>query len=95
VISYVKRRVEAMERRIGQVTHYFKRIGVAVLELSGGLMVGDVVHIQGYTTDFTQPVESMEIEHQKIQSAGPRAAVALKVIEHVRRGDLVYKVLEE
>jgi putative protease len=83
-----------MERNIGQVTHYFKRIGVAVLELSGGLMVGDIVHIQGHTTDFTQAVESMEIEHQKIQAAGPGAEVALKVIERVRRGDLVYKVVE-
>ena len=83
-----------MERRIGQVTHYFKRIDVAVLELSGGLMVGDVVRIQGHTTDFTQRVESMEIERQKIQSAGPRAEVALKVIERVRRGDAVYVVEE-
>ncbi len=83
-----------MERRIGQVTHYFKRIGVAVLKLSGGLKVGDVVHIQGHTTDFTQRVESIEIEHQKIQSAGPGAEVALKVIERVRRGDAVYVVEE-
>jgi len=82
------------EQRIGLVTHYYKRIGVAVLELSGGLKVGDMVHIHGYVTDFTQPVESMEIEHQQIQSVGPRAAVALKVIDRVRPGDAVYKVSE-
>lgn len=84
-----------MEKRIGQITHYFKRIDVAVLELSGGLMVGDVVRIHGHTTDFTQRVESMEIEHQKIQSAGPGAEVAIKVIERVRRGDVVYKIVEK
>jgi putative protease len=84
-----------MEKHIGQVTHYFKRIGVAVLDLSGGLQVGDVVHIQGRTTDFTQAVESMEIEHQRVQSVGPGADVALKVIEHVRKGDGVYKVLAQ
>lgn len=84
-----------MEKQIGWVTHYFKRIGVAVLELSGGLRVGDVVHIQGRSTDFTQQVQSMEIEHQKVQSVGPGADVALKVIEHVRKGDAVYKVAEE
>lgn len=83
-----------MEQRIGLVTHYYKRIGVAVLELSGGLKVGDLVHIQGYVTDFTQPVESMEIEHQKVQSVGPHAAVALKVIDRVRPGDVVFKVVE-
>jgi putative protease len=83
------------EKRIGLVTHYYKRIGVAVLELSGGLKVGDVVHVRGYVTDFVQPVESMEIEHQKVQSVGPRAAVALQVINRVRPGDAVYKVSQD
>jgi hypothetical protein len=84
-----------MEKQIGQVTHYFGRIGVAVLELSGGLKVGDVVHIQGHITDFTQEVESLEIEHQKVQSVGPGADVALKLAERARKGDAVYKVVEE
>ena len=84
-----------MEERIGQVAHYYNRIGVAVFELSGGLKVGDIIHIQGHTTDFTQRVESMEVEHQKVQSVGPGADVALKVIERVRKGDAVYKVIEK
>ena len=84
-----------MERRIGRVTHYFKRISVAVLELSDGLKVGDVVHIQGHATDFTQEVRSMEIEHQKVQSVGPGADVALKVIADVHERDGVYRVVEE
>jgi hypothetical protein len=89
------RRAKMMEKRIGRVTHYFKHIGVALLDLSGGLKVGDIVHIQGHTTDFTQPVESMEIEHQKVQSVGPGADVALRVNERVRTGDALYKVVEE
>jgi len=93
--SSTKRRTEMQEQHIGRVTHYYKRIGVAVLELSGGLKVGDVVHIRGHTTDFTQPVESLEIEHQKIQSVGPGAEIALKVIERVRKGDAIYKVMEK
>jgi len=84
-----------MEKHVGQIAHYFSRLGVAVLELRGGLKVGDVIHIRGHTTDFTQPVESMEIEHQKVQAVGPGAAVALKVVERVRRGDVVYKVTKE
>lgn len=84
-----------MEKRIGQVTHYYGRIGVAVLELSGELSVGDVIHICGRTTDFTQQVDSMEIEHQKVQSVGPGADIALKVVEPVRKGDALYKVIEE
>lgn len=84
-----------MEKRIGKVTHYYSRIGVAVLELSDELKVGDVVHISGHTTDFTQRVDSMEVEHQTVQSVGPGADVALKVVERVRKGDAVYKVIEE
>jgi translation elongation factor EF-1alpha len=84
-----------MEKQIGQVTHYYGRIGVVVLELSGGLKVGDVVHIRGRITDFTQEVKSMEIEHQKVQSVGPGADVALKVIDRAREGDALYKVVEE
>lgn len=91
----VQGRGKIMEKLIGRVSHYFNRIGVAVLELSGGLMVGDVVHIQGHTTDFEQAVESMEIQHQQVQSVGPGAEVALHVIERVRKGDAVYKVFKE
>jgi len=84
-----------MDIRIGKVTHYYNRISVAVLELTGELKVGDWIHIHGKITDITQRVASMEIEHQKIQSAGPGADVALKVIEMVREGDVVFKAVED
>jgi putative protease len=84
-----------MDIRIGKVTHYYDRIRVAVLVLYEELKVGDTVHIHGRTTDFTQKVSSMEIEHQKIQSAGPKAEVALRVVEPVREGDIIYKLTEE
>lgn len=82
-----------MEVRIGQVTHYYNRIGVAVLELVDSLAVGDTVHILGHTTDFTQQVTSMEVEHEKIEAASPGMDVAMKVQARVRKGDVVYKVL--
>ena len=84
-----------MEIRIGQITHYYNRIGVAVLELSADLKVGDMVHIMGHTTNFSQRVESMEIEHRQVQSVGPGVEAALKVVERVRQGDIIYKVTEE
>ena len=84
-----------MEKYIGKVTHYFTRIGVAVLELEEGLAVGDTIHICGHTTDFVQQVESLEVEHRKLQAAGAGADVALKVEERVRSGDNIYKVTDE
>jgi putative protease len=77
---------------IGKVTHYFTRIEVAVIELTGELRVGDRLRIKGATTDFEQTVESMEIEHKKVQVAGPGDSIGLKVRERVRPGDRVYKV---
>jgi len=80
-----------MDILIGKVVHFYNRINVAVLDLTEQLKVGDTIHIVGHTTEFSQTVESLEIEHQKVQSAGP-GEVALKVWEFVRRGDEVYKV---
>jgi putative protease len=84
-----------MDIRVGKVTHFYDRICVAVLELIGDIKVGETIRIHGRTTNITQRVGSMEIEHQKIQSAGPGAEVAIKVIEPVREGDIIYKVVEE
>jgi selenocysteine-specific translation elongation factor len=76
---------------IGEVTHYFNKIGVAVLNLSGEIRVGDEIHVTGYTTDFHQEVTSLQIEHQDVDEAHPGDDVALKVIERVRHGDQVFK----
>jgi len=84
-----------MDIRVGKITHYYDRIRVAVLELYDELKVGEMIHIHGRITDFIQQVDSMEIEHQKIQSAGPKAEVAIQVIEPVREGDILYKVSED
>ena len=83
-----------MEIRIGTVTHYFDRISVAVLKLSGELKVGDKILILGRTTDFTQTVTSMEIDHHKVEGVGKGMEVALKVADSVHSGDEVYKIIE-
>ena len=76
---------------IGKVTHYFGNIGVAVIELSDTLKVGDTIRIVGGETDFTQAVESMEVEHQKVEEAKTGESIGLKVEQKVREGYKVYK----
>ena len=83
-----------MDIRIGKVTHYYNHISVAVLELDGELKLGDVILFLGHTTEFTQEVTSLEVSHRKIHSAGSGMEVALKVESEVRKGDLIYKVVE-
>ncbi|TMF58627.1 MAG: translation elongation factor-like protein [Chloroflexi bacterium] len=81
-----------MEEQIGKVTHYFGQLGVAAAQLTGELKVGDQVRIKGHTTDFSQPVDSLEVEHQKVDQAGPGDRVAFKTKEKARVGDQVHRV---
>lgn len=79
--------------KVGRVTHYFDRIGVAVIELSGGLANGDWVRfVRKGEPLFEQEVTSMQIEHQPIRAARRGDVVALKVAQKVKEGTEVYKV---
>lgn len=77
---------------IGKIAHYFGNIGVAVIELSDTLKAGDNIRIIGGETDFTQTVESMEVEHKKVEEAKKGDSVGLKVDQKVREGYKVYKL---
>ncbi|MBM3124904.1 MAG: hypothetical protein FJZ87_07480 [Chloroflexi bacterium] len=84
-----------MELEIGNVTHYYNHIGVAVLRLRDGLKLGDMIHILGHVTDFTQRVSSMEVDHHTVVRVKPGEEVAVKVLEPVRVHDVVFRVVEE
>lgn len=79
--------------QIGSIRHYYSKIGVAVIDLTAKIAVGDTVRIKGVTTDFRQKVESMQIEHANVENAGAGQSIGLKVTDKVREGDLVYKIL--
>ena len=82
------------ERLIGTVTHYFKGPGVAVIHVTEGeLHQGDRIHILGHTSDFVEDVTSMEVEHEKVQTAGVGDEVAVRVIERAREHDQVFKIV--
>lgn len=83
------------ENEVGLVTHYFNNIGVAVIELSDVLKVGDKIHIHGHTSDFEQEVKSMQIEHKEIDEAKAGQTIGLKVDEHVRVHDTIYKITSD
>jgi len=78
--------------QIGKITHYYDHIGVAVIELSSSLNVGDTIRIIGGEADFSQNVDSMEVERQKVQTAKAGDSVGLKVSQKVRDGYRVYKI---
>lgn len=83
------------EERRGIVSHYYNKIGVAAVVLEGDLAVGDTIHIKGHTTDFTQKMESIQIENKNIERAKEGDDIGIKVKEHAREHDVVYKVMDE
>jgi len=81
------------KKLVGKISHYYGKIGVAVVEVSDKISVGDKISIEGIATNLQQTIESMEIEHKKIQMAKAGDAIGLMVKDRVREGDAVYKIL--
>lgn len=82
------------EEEIGRITHYFNKISVAAIELTGTLEVGDTIHVKGHTSDWTQNIDSMQIEHDSVEKAGPGDSVGIRVDAHAHEHDVVFKVTE-
>jgi len=81
------------EVRVGEVFQFFHKPGVAAVKLTeGGLKVGDKIHFLGHTTDFTQTVDSMQVDREPIQAAKAGDSIGVKVQDRVRPNDMVYRV---
>ena len=77
---------------LGQVEDYFAHVNVMALKLLAPVSVGNMIRIKGHTTDITQKVESMQIEHQPVQTASAGDSVGIKIADRARRTDMVYKI---
>lgn len=80
----------AEKKLIGKVTHYFGKISVAGIELSDAIKTGATISIEGATTAFEQPVDSMQIDNNTVSEAKKGDLIGIKVKDRVRVGDKVY-----
>jgi len=80
------------DTKIGTVTHYYDKIGVAVINVLAPIKVGDKIKISGHDKEFEQEIASMQVEHQNIQAAKKGNDVGMKMDQPVKDGDEVYKV---
>jgi translation elongation factor EF-1alpha len=79
--------------KVGKVTHYYDKIGVAVVELTADLAVGDRIKFtRGGEDMFEQTVESIQVEHNKIDSAKKGDTIGLKVDQPVKEGTEIFKL---
>lgn len=81
------------EKEIGTVTHYFGHINVIIIQLSDTLKIGDTIRVKGHTSDFTQKVDSMQIEHASVTEAKSADAVGIKVEQKSHPKDKVFKII--
>ncbi len=82
------------EEEVAVIIKFFSKPSVAALEIKGAVKVGDTLHYKGHTTDFTETVNSMEVDNNSVDEAKPGDLVGIKVKERVRENDKVYKVVE-
>ena len=83
------------EEQVGLIVKFFAKPSVAAIEVTGGgIKKGDLLRYSGHTTDFTEPVASLEIDNQSVEEVKAGQMVGIKVKERVREGDKVYKVVE-
>ena len=81
------------DKPIGVVTHYYSKIGVAIVKFNRDVKRGEEVHFKGATTDFLQKIESIQYDHKDLEVAPKGREVGIKVKEKVREGDEVFEVV--
>ncbi len=83
------------EQKVGEVMKFFTKPSVAAIKITEGeLKIGDRIKFKGHTTDFEDQIQSMQIENQAVDKAGPGQMIGIKVKDRVREKDLVYKVTD-
>lgn len=82
------------KKQIGEVTHYFNKVGAAVIKLTDELNKGDKISIEGATTKIEQTIESMQIDRENIEKGEAGQEIGIKVSDAVRKGDKVFKITE-
>ena len=87
-----KTKPKSKDKLLGKVDHYFDKISVAAMKLGDSLKVGDTVRIEGGSVAFSQPIASIQIEHEQVNSAKKGDEVGFKVKQKVREGYRVFKV---
>jgi putative protease len=91
--DFISGGTEMSEKMIGNVTHYYNHLHVAIVEVTDGeLHLGDTVHIEGHTSDFMQKIGSMQLDHKAVEVAKKGDLVGIGVDEHAREHDHVYIV---
>lgn len=91
--NVTKKTPELNLEKLGEVTHYFPHVkAAAVMILKDSIKVGDNIYIKGHTSDFKEKVNSIQLDHAKIEEGKKGQEIGLFVKSRVRIGDSVYRI---
>jgi hypothetical protein len=79
------------DQKVGTISHYFDKIGVAVVDALATIKVGDKLKFKGHDQEFEQEVSSMQVEHENVDSIKKGDSAGLKVDQPVKKGNEVFK----
>jgi len=80
---------------VGRVTDYLSKIGVAVVQVEQPFSIQDNLLIEGASTRMEFTLESMELNHQRIDSAQCGGIVGIRVPGRVRPNDVIYRITQK
>lgn len=80
-----------MDKPVGKVVHYYDKLGVAIIDLSkGGLKIGQEVKFKHGDDEFSQKVESLQVEHEPVTEVKKGDSFGVKVDKPTKVGTEVY-----
>lgn len=79
------------KKPIGVVTHYYDKIGVAIVKFNKDISAGETIEFKGANTDFSQTLTSMQFDHKEIPKAKKGQEIGIKVDEKVHEGNEVFE----
>lgn len=81
------------DKLIGKVVHFYDKLGVAIVDLeSGGLKKGDEVKFKRGDGEFTQKIESLQVDHEDVEAVKKGDSFGVKVDQPTKVGTEVYLV---
>lgn len=76
-------------KEVGKVSHWYDKIGVAVVTLTGPLKVGDQIKVRRGDQEFDADIISLQVDHKDVPSAKASEEVAIKLPQKAKEGSVI------
>lgn len=84
-----KKAAKKKDASLGKVVHYYDKLGVAIIKLKKPLKVGECVTFKRGEQEFSQVIDSMQMNHENVQSGKKGQDIGVKVSEPIKEGAVV------